>query len=77
LADEILGRDRAPAPRFLPQGGRAFAKPSPPGAQSFFEYDAMLGFGTPPVLGGPALQRFDDILGNVSDQELRHVALQV
>jgi hypothetical protein len=42
------------------------------GAQSFFEYDAMLGFGAPPVLGGSALQRFNDILGNVPHQKLRH-----
>jgi hypothetical protein len=42
------------------------------GAQSFFEYDAMLGFGAPAVLGGPAPQRFNDVLGNLSDEELRH-----
>jgi hypothetical protein len=33
----------------------------------------MLGFGASAVLGRPALQRFNDILGNVSNQELRHV----
>jgi len=36
----------------------------------------MLGFGAPPVLRGSALQRFDDILGNLSDQELRHDRLR-
>ena len=54
----------------------ALPKFGAPGAQSFFQYDAMLGFGAPPVLGGPALQRFDDILGNVSDKELRHDPLR-
>ncbi len=36
----------------------------------------MLGFGAPPVLGGPTLQRFNDILRNISDQELRHDQLR-
>jgi len=42
------------------------------GPQSFFQDDAMLGFGAPPVLGGAALQCFDDILGNVAYEKLRH-----
>jgi hypothetical protein len=46
-------------------------------AQSFFEYYAMLGFGAPPVLGGPAFQCFDNVLGNVSDEELGHDRLPV
>jgi hypothetical protein len=33
----------------------------------------MFGLGASPVLGRPAFQRFNHILGNVSDQELRHV----
>jgi len=37
------------------------------------QYDAVLGFGAPPVLGGPTLQCFNNILGNVSYQELRHI----
>jgi hypothetical protein len=41
-------------------------------AQRLFQYDAMLGFGAPPVFGSPALERFNDILGNISNQELRH-----
>ena len=32
----------------------------------------MLGFGAPPVLGGPAVQGVNDFLGDVSDEELGH-----
>ena len=59
-------------PAFLSQSGRALPKSGAPGAQRLFQYDAVLGFSASSVLRGPTLQRIDDILGDVSDQELRH-----
>jgi hypothetical protein len=59
--------------RFFPQSGRAFPESGTLGAQGFLQYDAMLGFGASPVLGCPMFQRFNYILGNVSDQEVSHV----
>jgi hypothetical protein len=53
-------------PRFLSQSGRAFAKPSPSGAQRFVQYNTMLDFGTLAVLGSPTLQCFNDIPGGTS-----------
>jgi hypothetical protein len=55
LANELLRWDRDAAPRFLSQSGRAFAKPSAPGTQGFFEYGAVLGLGASPMLGGSSL----------------------
>jgi hypothetical protein len=73
LAYEHLRGDRDAAARFFSQSGRAFAKSGAARAQSFLQYDAMLGFGASAVLGRPPFQRFNDILGNVSDQKLRHL----
>jgi hypothetical protein len=47
----------------LPQSGCALPKSSAPGAQGFFQNEAMLGFSVPPVLRSPARQRFDNIPG--------------
>jgi hypothetical protein len=63
LPDEFLRRDRDVASRFLPQSGCALPKSSAPGAQGFFQNEAMLGFSVPPVLRSPARQRFDNIPG--------------
>jgi hypothetical protein len=57
----------------LSQSGCSFPKSRAPSTQSFLQYDAVLGFGAPPVLGGPTFQCFNNILGNVSYQELRHI----
>jgi hypothetical protein len=61
--------------RFLWQSGRACAKSSPSGAQRFFQYNTMLDFGTPAVLGSPTLQYFNDILEDISNQKLKHDSL--
>ena len=49
--------------------------PPRPGAQRFFQYNTMLDFGTPAVLGSPTLQRFNEIPGDISNQKLRHDSL--
>jgi hypothetical protein len=51
----------------LSQRGCAFPKSGAAGAQSIFQYKAMLGFSAPAVFCGPTLQSFNDVLGNVSD----------
>ena len=45
------------------------------GAQHFFQYNTMLDFGTPAVLGSPTLQYFNDILEDISNQKLKHDSL--
>jgi hypothetical protein len=67
LAYELLRWDRDAAPRFLSQSRGALPKSGATGAQSFFQYHAVFGFGAPPVLSGPAFQCLDNVLGNVSD----------
>jgi hypothetical protein len=37
----------------------------------------MLGFGAPAMPGGSSLQRFDNVLRNVSDEELGHGGLDM
>jgi hypothetical protein len=62
------------APRFLPQGGRALPKSGAPGTQGFFEDHAVFGLCAPPMLGGSSLQCFNHVLGNISYEELWHLA---
>jgi hypothetical protein len=74
LANKLLRGDRDATPRFLPQSCRNFPKPGAPGTQDLFEDKAVLGFGAAAMLGGPLLQRFDNILRNVSNEKLCYLS---
>ena len=69
--DQVCRLDGDPAARRAAQGRGPLPKPAAAGAQRLFENGSVLGFGAAAMLRGPALQRFDDIPGNISDKQLR------
>jgi hypothetical protein len=72
LTDKLRRICEFTAARFGAKRRGAFPKSGTPGAQGFFEDDAVLRLGASAVLGRSPLQGFDGIEGNVTHEELRH-----
>jgi hypothetical protein len=71
LADKVCRIGEGPASRFLAQFCGTLPEAAAPWTQGLFEDDAVFGFRAAAMLGGASLQRFDNILRHVSDEQLR------